>query len=465
MATVSMIVPVYNVEAHLRKCLESCCNQALPDVEVIVVNDASPDHSAAIMREYELRFPERVRCIYLSENIRQGGARNRGLDIAKGEYITFVDGDDYLDPSFCEVFYKNAHYSQAEIVYGHFQNITQTGTMLSTPRPHAIAALSKEQNVNLINVSPVALLIKRETLRRKDMRFPENIFCEDIPTSILWLLNADKISFVDTALYYRTIRPGSVTQHSNLWSQQCCLLALEHLIEKIEKMNLYIQYKDVIDVYILRNMLFAIKNVYQYHPCDFQDFCAYANRILQRVKPEWVSNCSIRRYLSPSMLQFLRYIASGRSLDGSAGYFERLYIDSQSLYDGFRDELFRLLTWLKQEGCTRIAVWGAGENGLPLIQTLSRMGIDFHVTDKSERILGTVLSTGQTVLSFADIADKTDAILVTTHDYFKEIMGEARLYGKFIIFNLYLYIKTGLAPQGVYALYDNAGDFDYHTRI
>ncbi|SCM83675.1 hypothetical protein KL86SPO_70533 [uncultured Sporomusa sp.] len=466
MATVSVIIPVHNVEKYLRKCLESCCTQTLPDVEVIVVNDASPDHSAEIMREYRQRFPDTVRCLYLNENIKQGGARNRGLDIAKGEYVTFVDGDDYIAPDFCEMFYKQAKNRHADIIYGYFQNITEDGVMHGTPCPHAIAGLSREENINLINVSPVALLIKRTFFKNKNMRFPEKIVCEDIATTALWLLNASKVLYIDMVLYYRTIHSASMTQNVSLWSQRCYLAAIEYLFEKLVIMNLYVQYKYWVDTYILRNILVAIKNVYQYYHCDFQGFCNYARHILQRVKPDWANNGSIRRYLHPHMICFLKEIESGNCLyEGAAIRFERLTRSTENLYDCFQDELSQLLAWLNQQGCTKITVWGCGEHGRPLIKTLSGMGVEFKVTDKSEHLCGKVLPTGQMIANFADIVQQTDAILVTSHDYFKAIRREAQTYGNFIILNIYLYIKTGIAPKEVLTLYDSSDDFDYHTCI
>ena len=84
---VSIIIPVYNVENYLRRCLDSCINQTLMEIEIIVVNDASPDNSDFIMKEYEKNYPEKIKCIYLKENLCQGGARNIGIQIAKGQYL------------------------------------------------------------------------------------------------------------------------------------------------------------------------------------------------------------------------------------------------------------------------------------------------------------------------------------------------------------------------------------------
>lgn len=97
---VSIIVPVYNVEKYLNRCVESLLNQTYKNIEIILVNDASPDNSIAIMKEYEKKYPDIIKCIYLTKNVRQGGARNRGLKIAKGKFICFVDSDDWVDSDY-----------------------------------------------------------------------------------------------------------------------------------------------------------------------------------------------------------------------------------------------------------------------------------------------------------------------------------------------------------------------------
>ena len=122
MPKVSVIVPVYNVEKYLPTCVESLVNQTLEDIEIILVSDASPDGSNIIMADYEKNYSNKVKCIYLKENIKQGGARNRGLEIATGEYVTFVDSDDYVDDTMFEKMYKEAIRENYDIVYCDYYN-------------------------------------------------------------------------------------------------------------------------------------------------------------------------------------------------------------------------------------------------------------------------------------------------------------------------------------------------------
>ena len=107
MIKVTIIVPVHNSAGYLSKCVESLLAQTLQEIEIILVDDASTDTSRELMQGFAARS-EKVRCLYLDENIRQGGARNRGMEIARGEYIAFVDSDDFIEPDMCEALYEAA---------------------------------------------------------------------------------------------------------------------------------------------------------------------------------------------------------------------------------------------------------------------------------------------------------------------------------------------------------------------
>ena len=116
MTKVSIIVPVYNVEKYLKRCLESLVNQTLKDIEIICVNDGSTDGSLAILNEY-VRNDDRI-VVINQENSGQSVARNRGIDVAKGEYIGFVDSDDWVCEDYFERLHNSAIQNNAEIAVG-----------------------------------------------------------------------------------------------------------------------------------------------------------------------------------------------------------------------------------------------------------------------------------------------------------------------------------------------------------
>ncbi len=124
---VSVIIPVYNTEKYLRKCLDSVCNQTLKDIEIICVNDCSSDDSLAILQEYASQ-DNRIKIINFTQNKGVAIARNTAIDEAKGEYIGFVDSDDYIDLDFYEKLYNKAVETGAEVAIGGCYIENENGT-------------------------------------------------------------------------------------------------------------------------------------------------------------------------------------------------------------------------------------------------------------------------------------------------------------------------------------------------
>ena len=112
---ISVIVPIYNVEEYLEKCLDSLVNQTLKDIEIILINDGSPDNSEAIVKKYLKKYKEKI-IYHKKENEGQGIARNYGIKLAKGEFISFVDSDDYIDLTMLEKLYNKAIKENSDIV-------------------------------------------------------------------------------------------------------------------------------------------------------------------------------------------------------------------------------------------------------------------------------------------------------------------------------------------------------------
>ena len=131
---VSVIVPVYNVEKFIDKCLNSLVNQTLKEIEIIVVNDGSPDNSQKIIDEYVKKYPDKIKS-FIKENGGQGSARNMGMEKAVGEYISFVDSDDWLDLDTLEKMYFLAKKDKSDIVicdmvdhYSYYTILLDTST-------------------------------------------------------------------------------------------------------------------------------------------------------------------------------------------------------------------------------------------------------------------------------------------------------------------------------------------------
>ena len=205
---VSVIVPVHNTEKWLPRCLNSLTYQTLQGLEIICIDDASTDDSWNILQSYAQRDP-RIRLLRNLVNEGAGASRNRGLDVSRGEYVGFVDSDDFVFLSFYKLLYEAAR--GADIVKGDIWGFDNEEEEVR-PRPHyGLNALILE-NKNWFCSGFTSAIFRRELIYNHDIRFPELIrTMEDPCFTIGCVLRADTVTVVEDAVYIYAENPRSVT--------------------------------------------------------------------------------------------------------------------------------------------------------------------------------------------------------------------------------------------------------------
>lgn len=206
----SVIVPVYNMasENKLKWCLDSLVNQTISDYEIIAVDDCSADNSLEILRDYERRYPERFHVIASPVNKKQGGAKNLGLCQAKGEWLGFIDSDDWVTPDFYERLLTLAEKTGADMVGCDYhltdEHSMKIGQVVHNNKDSQTGTLTKEKYRSLIldSGSLVVKIYKRHIILDFPNRFPENIFYEDNAISNSWMLRAKHFEYLAEPLYY-----------------------------------------------------------------------------------------------------------------------------------------------------------------------------------------------------------------------------------------------------------------------
>lgn len=212
---VSVIVPVYNVEAYLVTCLESLVGQTLQEIEIVVVNDGSPDNSQAIIDDYAARYPEKIRA-YVKENGGLSDARNFGVAKATGEYIAFVDSDDYVDINAYELLYNKAKETDSDVVAFPYTDVvdrTVTRKYLGDSLQYfGKSAAEAPRVLRYANSLACNKIFRRSFWLEKQFAFPVGQWFEDsaLIYQVLWCAN--KIECVNVPFYYyvRT-REDSIT--------------------------------------------------------------------------------------------------------------------------------------------------------------------------------------------------------------------------------------------------------------
>lgn len=209
MVKVSAIVPVYKVERYLDICLESLINQTFEDFEVICVNDGSPDNSINILRQYA-KLDKRIK-IFSQKNSGLSAARNLGLSQAEGEYITFVDSDDYLSPVAIERMYDNIFQNKSDYMFSYvYQVFPDKGVYWEMPNikdftKHIKTPVFSENDLGAefylkFIYSAWAKMYRKDFI--KDFSFPKGLIFEDFPFFAQCYLNAKKISYDFEPLYF-----------------------------------------------------------------------------------------------------------------------------------------------------------------------------------------------------------------------------------------------------------------------
>ena len=165
---VSVIVPVYNAEKYLRRCLEGLCHQTLTDIEIICVDDCSTDRSLEILREYAAKYPQ-LRVHACEKNCGESVARNFGLRLAQGEYLGFVDNDDEVDLDFFRQLYDKASSKNLDIVRGEVREVQYDGKVLADEATDLIARNGKEWFFNHWWTA----IYRHELIKANDITLPE----------------------------------------------------------------------------------------------------------------------------------------------------------------------------------------------------------------------------------------------------------------------------------------------------
>lgn len=250
---VSVIIPVYNVENYLGECLDSVTNQTLKDIEIICVNDGSYDSSPEILREYAGK-DSRIKVIS-QLNSGPGGARNSGLDIAKGKYIFFIDADDIINPNGLKEMYQQAELKELDMLKFNlmtFEDKTRKNKELyQRVKPKFLKELGdvifdyKTIGSDVYTLSPnmQSTFFKREAV--ENMRFPENLVFEDNIYLIEALFNSKRIYYYSKFLSNKREREGSITKSTGRNFPDIIEIR-NQIVDLAKKYDFYEDYKFVI---------------------------------------------------------------------------------------------------------------------------------------------------------------------------------------------------------------------------
>ncbi len=255
---ISVIVPVYKVEAYLQECVSSVLNQTMGDFEIILVDDGSPDRCPQMCEELAAK-DKRIRVIH-KENGGLSSARNAGMEIAAGKYLFFLDSDDYLHPQTLELLLQTAEERQCEIVCCNYLTTAERKPSFQTIQSQVpCQVFSREQALEKMYDSSLGMtIIACAKLYRKDLfegiRYPEGCLHEDEFTTYKLYYRAKQVAYLEERLYYYYQNAQSITHVAYKLGRLAALRALRERLDFFKEKGLEVPYQMTQRLYLIQLM-------------------------------------------------------------------------------------------------------------------------------------------------------------------------------------------------------------------
>lgn len=296
MCKVSVIIPAYNTEKYMAHCLESLLHQTLEELEVIVVDDGSTDNTLAALKEYQEKYPDKLK-VFHKENGGQASARNLGLQYAKGEYIGFVDSDDWVDLQMYESMYHKAQKEHADIVIcnmvEHYPDKEICYDLTDVPNKLGYAGSSCNK------------IFRREFA--EGILFPVGLWYEDFEYSAKQLMKTDAIGVMQEGLYHYNCRDGSTMHNNNAYKNKDILTVMNHIYAFAVENGWEEKYQKELEFLYIEHILYAtIKRVEEQKSADKRDVInALRKEVLQKYPLFYKAEVFLKYDAKKRMVTFL----------------------------------------------------------------------------------------------------------------------------------------------------------------
>ena len=300
MLKLSIIVPMYNVENYIEKCLDSLVNQSLLEIEILIIDDGSLDSSIEIAKDYQKKYE--FITIYYKPNGGLSDARNFAIPLAKGEYISFIDSDDYIDSKMMEKMYLRAKENDSDIVCCDMYYVEDDVLKYSYGADFDISSYNINPSIISINNSACNKIYRREFMKNKI--FPKGMWYEDLAVIPIWLALANNVSHVNEALYYYIQRKGSIAHTINpkIFDIYKAINNVKLFLEE----NNYIGFEESINTMYIKNCLVMTTLRIK----DYDNKYAIIKLLKENIDylckyyPKWYKNKKIKEYNYKQRLVF-----------------------------------------------------------------------------------------------------------------------------------------------------------------
>ena len=308
---VSIIVPVYKVEKYIGKCIDSLLAQTLPEIEIIVVDDKGGDGSVGIIQQIQQQHQrgDIIQIVEMPHNSGVAAARNVGIKLAKGEYIAFVDSDDWCEASMYEELYHKASKNNSDWCYCEAQKDFATRDSILLRQPYLeVGELTKEKRSFMLTQFVAYFwtgLYKREFLVNKNIFFPEEKFSED--SFFLWMviLQISSFSSVEKPFYHYVVHETSVSNTKDKDKYKTKIKLYNSLLSELKNRKIFEVYQSEIEfLYIKKGFLLPLLNyvIESDNPLS-KEIVILFNGLRQQI-PNYKKNKYLKKYLVFNLMLF-----------------------------------------------------------------------------------------------------------------------------------------------------------------
>ena len=266
----SIIVPVYNMasDQKLEYCMDSLVNQNIEDYEIIAVDDCSTDDSLMILKDYERRFPDKVRAVHSEINRHQGGAKNIGIKMAKGDWIGFIDSDDWITPDMYSRLIARAEETGADVVGCDYclthEHSMKVGQVVPNNKKEQSGVLDTQKRRSLIldGGSLVVKIFRRSMIVGTELWFPEDIFYEDNALGNSYLVLAKHFEYIEEPMYYYYQHDASTVHTVSVKRCEDRMAAGQIMLEEARRHHYYDDFKPELEYSFA--LLFYVNTLFTY---------------------------------------------------------------------------------------------------------------------------------------------------------------------------------------------------------
>lgn len=252
MAKVTVIIPVYNSEKYIGKCLDSILKQTYKDFEILIINDGSKDNSKNVIDEYVQKYPEVIKAIH-QENMGVSKTRNKAIKLVNTKYIMFMDNDDFIDEDYIEVLISNAQQKDQDVVISGYRRPNQDGKILKQMK------LQNEQWSKMMVLAPWAKIYKKDYIIENNIEFLDNNIGEDVYFNLQAMLLSDKIKIIDYIGYNWFFNTASVsnTVQKDIRNIKVFKL-LNECYKVLQQKNLLEKNYEIIEMHFIRYIIWFL---------------------------------------------------------------------------------------------------------------------------------------------------------------------------------------------------------------